>query len=147
MYRLGPLLLTATLLGACAAQVPRQAVTWKGTLPTYAPNKPTWPSSDPGYLKVETDTDLKQIGRSTFYNVRRPYDVYTEDGHLMRGDVDNKGGRSGEEPALVSIAPGRYVVASMVGTVYRKVQVEVASNAVTEVHEDALRGASPVFDR
>jgi hypothetical protein len=35
----------------------------------------------------------------------------------------------------------------MIGTVYRKVQVEVASNAVTEVQEDALRAASPVFDR
>jgi len=145
--RLASLLLTSTLLGGCATQVPPQAVAWKGALPTYPPNRPTWPSSDPGYLEVETDTDLKQIGRSTYYNVRRPFDVYSEDGRLLRGDVDNKGGRSGEEPALVSIAPGRYVVATMIGTVYRKVQVEVGSNAVTEVGGDALRGASPVFDR
>ena len=147
MYRLASLLLIATLFGACAAQVPSQAVAWKGGLPTYAPNRPTWPSSDPGYLKVETDTDLKQIGRDSYFNVRRSYDLYSEDGHLMRGDVYNQGGRFGEVPMLVSTPPGRYVVATMVGTVYRKVQVEVASNAVTEVHEDALRGASPVFDR
>jgi hypothetical protein len=147
VYRFATPLLIAMLLGGCAAQVPPQAVAWKGALPTYAPKKPTWPTSDPGYLKVETDTDVKQIGRSTYYNVRRSFDLYSEDGRLLRGDVDNKGGRTGEEPVLVSIAPGRYVVATMVGTVYRKVQVEVASNAVTEVHEDALRGASPVFDR
>ncbi len=146
MYRFLALFLTATLLGGCATRVPPGAIAWNGSLPTYAPKRPTWPSSDPGYLKIETDTDLKQIGRSTYYNVRRPYDVYAEDGRLLRGDLSNAGGRSGEEPMLVSIAPGRYVVGTMVGTVYRKVQVEVASNAVTEVAEDALRGASPVFE-
>jgi len=141
------LLLTAAFLGGCATQVPVQAVAWRSSLPTVAPKKPTWPSAAPGYLEVETDTDVKQIGRSTYYNVRRPFDLYSEDGHLLRGDVDNKGGRNGEEPVLVSVTPGRYVVATMVGTVYRKVQVEVASNAVTEVGADALRIASPVFDR
>jgi hypothetical protein len=145
--RIASLLLASTLLGGCATQVPPQAVAWKGTLPTYAPNRPTLPTSDPGYLKVETDTDLKQIGRDSYFNVRRSYDVYSEDGGLVRGDVYNQDGRFGEVPMLVAIAPGRYVVATMVGTVYRKVQVEVASNAVTEIHEDALRGASPVFDR
>lgn len=141
------LLLTAAFLGGCATRVPVQAIAWKSALPTVAPKKPAWPSADPGYLKVETDTDVKQIGRSTYYNVRRPFDLYSEDGRLLRGDVNNQGGRNGEEPVLVSVAPGRYVVATMVGTVYRKVQVTVASNAVTEVGADALRDASPVFDR
>jgi len=90
---------------------------------------------------------MKVIGRNTYYNVRRPYDIYSDDGRLVRASVDNQGGRSGEEPSLVGVPPGRYVVATMVGTVYRKVQVEVASNAVTEVGEDALRRAPAVFDR
>jgi hypothetical protein len=145
LYRSLAPLLTATLLLGCATRVPPGAVAWNGALPIYSPQRPTLASSDPGFLKIETDTDLKQIGRSTYYNVRRPYDVYAEDGRLMRGDVSNAGGRSGEEPVLMTIAPGRYVVATMVGTVYRKVQVEVASNAVTEVGFDVLRGAGPVF--
>jgi hypothetical protein len=37
----------------------------------------------------------------------------------------------------------RQAVAWNVGTVYRKVQVEIASNAVTEVQEGALRRAGP----
>ena len=147
MRRIASLLLTSMLLGGCATQVPPQVVAWKGSLPTYEPNRPTLPTSDPGYLKVETDTDLKQIGRDSYFNVRRSYDVYSEDGRLLRGDVYNQDGRFGEVPMLVAIAPGRYVIATMVGTVYRKVQVQVGSNAVTEVHEDVLRGASPVFDR
>jgi hypothetical protein len=69
---------------------------------------------------------MKVIGRNTYYNVRRPYDIYSDDGRLVRASVDNQGGRSGEEPSLVGVPPGRYVVATMVGTVYRKVQVEVA---------------------
>jgi hypothetical protein len=126
--------------------VPPEAVAWKGALPTLAPKGTSRGLSAPGYLKVDTDTDLRVIGRETYYNVRRPYDVYSEDGRLLRADVDNRGGRTGEEPALVSVPPGRYVVATMVGTVYRKVQVEVASNAVTEVGAEALQGAAPVFD-
>ena len=141
------LLLTGTLLAACASAVPPAAVAWKSDVPALAPRTPSLGSSNPGYLKVETDTDLRIIGRETYYNVRRPYDIYSEDGRIVRADVDNKGGRSGEEPSLVSVPPGRYVVATMVGTVYRKVQVEVASNAVTEVGEDALRRAPAVFDR
>ncbi len=147
MYGFRLVLLAAMLLGGCATQVPPEAVAWKAALPTLAPKGTPWGSSAPGYLKVETDTDLKLIGRETYYNLRRPYDLYTEDGRLVRADVDNRGGRSGEEPSLVNVPPGRYVVATMVGTVYRKVQVVVASNAVTEVGEDVLRGASPVFDR
>jgi hypothetical protein len=139
------LLLAATLLAACATRVPPAAVAWKGDAPVLAPKTASVGSSSPGYLKVETDTDPKAIGRNTYYNLRRPYDIYSEDGRIVRAEVDNQGGRSGEEPSLVSIPPGRYVVATMVGTVYRKVQVVVASNAVTEVSAEALRGATPVF--
>lgn len=133
------------MLAACASRVPPAAVAWNGDVPALAPKTASLGSSSPGYLKVETDTDLRAIGRNTYYNVRRPYDLYSEDGRLVRADVDNQGGRSGEEPSLVSIPPGRYVVATTVGTVYRKVQVEVASNAVTEVSEDALHAAPAVF--
>src|SRR5205807_607948 len=48
------------------------------------------------------------MGLVTYYNVRRPYDIYTADGRLLRADVDNQGGRSGEEPRTVPLAPGRY---------------------------------------
>src|SRR5438132_696895 len=47
------------------------------------------------------DTDSRIMGLVTYYNVRRPYDIYTADGRLLRADVDNQGGRSGEEPRTV----------------------------------------------
>ena len=98
-------------------------------------------------MRVETDTDLRIIGRETYYNVRRPYDIYTADGRLLRADVDNQGGRSGEEPRAVPLPPGRYVIASVHGTTYRKVQVEVRPGARTDVPENVLREAPRVFRR
>lgn len=143
--RLTPALCAIVCLLGCVTRVPRQTIAWQPTLPTFAPEVVASPSSEPGYLHVETDTDRKEIGRSVYYNLRRPYDLYAEDGRLLRADVDNQDGRSGEEPALVPLPPGRYVVATMVGAVYRKVQVEVRSNARTEVPEAELRRASAVF--
>jgi hypothetical protein len=87
------------------------------------------------------------IGRDTYYNLRRPYDLYSADGHLLEADVDNRDGRTGEEPVVRPTAPGRYIVASVYGTTYRKVQVEVRSGAVTEVPEALLRDSPPVFAR
>jgi hypothetical protein len=100
-----------------------------------------------GYLRIETDTDLRQIGRDTYYNLRRPYDIYADDGQPLQLDVDNRDGRTGEEPLLRPITPGRYIIASVYGTTYRKVQVEVLSGALTEVRAAVLQAAEPVFRR
>jgi hypothetical protein len=78
---------------------------------------------------------------------RRPFDLYAADGTLLRADVNNQGWRHGEEPVSLEVEPGRYVVASVWGTVYRKVQVTIASGVTTEVPAGVLRDAPRVFDR
>jgi hypothetical protein len=131
---------------SCSTPIPPSAVAWNDHAAVLAPTTSAWSTrSAVGYLRVETDTDLREIGRQTYYNVRRPYDLYAADGHLLRADIDNQDGHSGEEPVLRPLAPGRYVVASMVGTTYRKVQVEIRAGARTDVPEDALRQAPAVF--
>jgi len=138
------LVLAAALLSSCHTHVPPAAVAWSERQPTLAPQGANR-DGDMGYLRVETDTDLQLVGRLTYYNLRRPYDVYAADGSLVRADVDNQGGRSGEEPQLISLVPGRYVIASVCGTTYRKVQVEVRPGAKTEVPENVLCEAPRVF--
>ncbi len=139
----GPLALLA-----CVTRVPPAAVAWNEAIPHLAPIALTRPNDiSDGYLRVETDTDLRMIGRETYYNLRRSYDLYSEDGHLLQADVDNRDGRGGEEPSLHPIAPGRYVVASVYGATYRKVQVVVRSGAVTEVPAGVFREAPAVFAR
>jgi hypothetical protein len=101
-------------------------------------------TDDSGYLRVETDTDQAYIGEGTLYNVRRPYEIYSLDGQLLRR-VENQGGRSGEEPELVALLPGPYMAASVYGTVYRLVQVQIRPGAVTTVPEATLRAAPRVF--
>jgi hypothetical protein len=136
------------LLG-CATQVPPAALAWNDAIPHVAPLLAGGANDTAGvgYVRVETDTDLRMIGRDTYYNLRRSYDLYSDDGHLLQADVDNRDGRSGEEPRVRPIAPGRYIVASVYGTTYRKVQVEVRSGAMTEVPLGLLRDAQPVFPR
>jgi hypothetical protein len=136
-------------LYGCATRVPPAAVAWQDAMPHAAPMLAGDASvaAGDGYLRVETGTDLRMIGRQTYYNLRRPYDLYSNDGHLLEADVDNRDGRSGEEPIIRPTAPGRYVVASVYGATYRKVQVEVRSGAVTEVPEALLRDAPPAFAR
>jgi hypothetical protein len=134
-------------LFGCATRVPPAALAWKDAIPHAAPAGDLNFVTGVGYLKVETDTDLRMIGRDTYYNLRRPYDLYSADGHLLEADVDNRDGRTGEEPVVRPTAPGRYIVASVYGTTYRKVQVEVRSGAVTEVPEALLRDSPPVFAR
>jgi hypothetical protein len=46
---------------------------------------------------------------------------------------------------MVSLAPGHYVVASVYGTAYRKVQVEIRPGATTEVPHDVLSTGPLVF--
>ena len=136
------LALAASLFAACGPNVPPQLVALR---PTDAVITPETNAEEPvGGLIVETDTDLQPNGGETNYNVRRPYDVYAEDGHLVQ-HVDNQGARSGEEPVLLKLGPGRYVVASVMGTVYRRVTVLVRTNMVTRVKEDDLRNASAVW--
>lgn len=139
---IGPAALATLLLSACSSMVAPHAVAWRAADKVITPE--TNPEAAVGGLVVETDTDLAQNGGQTFYNIRRPYEVYAEDGTLVRR-VENQGARSGEEPVLARLAPGRYVVASTVGTVYRRVEVEVRRGLVTRVTEDSLRTASPVF--
>ena len=138
------LVLAAAIVSSCHTHVPPAAVAWNERQPILAPQGATF-GGDSGYLRVETDTDLQVVGKLTYYNLRRPYDIYAADGSLVRADVDNQGGRSGEEPQVVSLAPGRYVIASLCGTTYRKVQVEVHPGATTEVPENVLREAPRVF--
>jgi outer membrane protein TolC len=137
--------LAAMSLAACRALVPPAAVSWRESAPVVAPG-PIPGVTDVGYLRVETDTDPKQIGDNTVYNIRRPYEVYSPDGKLVRW-VENQGARSGEEPESVPLPPGRYVIASMYGTVYRRVQVEARRGAVTQVTEATLASAPAVFPK
>ena len=136
----------SALLG-CTTQLSSRAVAWNDSIPRVAPESIQGASAaaGDGYLRIETDTDRQLIGDETYYELRRPYDLYTDDGHLLQADVDNQGGRSGEEPILRPITPGRYVVASVYGTVYRKVQVEVLPGTVTSVPSAALSDAPRVF--
>jgi hypothetical protein len=134
------------LLG-CTTQLPPRAVAWNDSIPRIAP-EPIGTASgaaDAGYLRIETDTDPKLIGGETYYELRRPYDLYADDGHLLQADVDNQGGRSGEEPILRPITPGRYIVASVYGAAYRKVQVEIRPGTVTNVPAAVLNDAPQVF--
>jgi hypothetical protein len=132
----------AALVAACGPGVPPQAVSWRTNESIITPESAA--VAPVGGLLVETDTDLVENGGETYYNVRRPYDVYAEDGHLVRY-VENEGARSGEEPVVAKLPPGRYVVASMVGTAYRRVEVEVREGQVTQVTENMLRKAPRVF--
>lgn len=133
---------------SCSTPVPRSAIAWNDRAAVLAPaTSASVAAATPGYLRVETDTDLRIIGRQTYYNVRRPYDLYAANGRLLQADVDNRGGRSGEEPVLRPLAPGRYVVASVVGTTYRKVQVEIRAGTRTDVPESALSHGPAVFPR
>ena len=135
--------LTALLTG-CGPNVPPQAVSWRTNQEIITPEATA--SAPVGALIVETDTDLVPNGGEMFSNVRRPYEIYSEDGHLIRY-VNNQGARSGEEPVAIELTPGRYVVASTMGTVYRRVEVVVRNGQVTRVTERELRQAPPVFSR
>jgi hypothetical protein len=136
----------SALLG-CTTQLSPRAVAWNDSTSRIAPEsiQDASAAAGDGYLRIETDTDRQLIGDETYYELRRPYDLYTNDGHLLQADVDNQGGRNGEVPILHSIAPGRYIVASVYGTAYRKVQVEVRPGTVTSVPSAVLSDAPRVF--
>lgn len=141
------LLLSVPLLVSCATRVPPAAVQWSDTAGVLTPSAdaPTDESSDVGYLRVETDTDVRTSGSLSYDNVRRPFDLYSPDGKIIRADVNNQGWRRGEEPVSLALPPGRYVVASMYGVVYRKVQVQIRPGATTEVSAAAMSEAPRVF--
>jgi hypothetical protein len=130
----------------CTTQLPPRAVAWNDAIPRVAPQsiENVSRAADAGYLRIETDTDRRLISDETYYELRRPYDLYADDGHLLQADVDNQGGRSGEEPILRPITPGRYVVASVYGAAYRKVQVEVRPGTLTNVPAAVLSDAPRV---
>jgi hypothetical protein len=136
------LLFTGAFFAACGPTISPQMVSWQRGASVITPA--STPAAPVGALRVETDTDLKEIGGQTFFNIRRPYRVYAADGTLVRR-VDNRGGSEGEEPVIAKLPPGRYTVATMYGTDYRRVEVEVENGQVTNVSEDMLRNAAPVF--
>jgi hypothetical protein len=131
----------------CTTQLPPKALARNNSIPGVAPE----PSQNAGgaaaadgYLRIETDADRQLIGGETYYELRRPYDLYADDGHLLQADIDNQGGRR-EEPILRPITPGRYIVASVYGAAYRKVQVEIRPRTVTNVPAAVLSEAPRVF--
>ena len=132
----------AAALAACGPTVAPERVSWRSQSPVVTPA--TNPEAPAGALVVESDTDLKAIGSESFFNVRRPYRVYATDGSLVRR-IANRGGSFGEEPTAAQLPPGRYVVATMVGTVYRRIDVEVENGRTTRVTEQMLRAAPPVY--
>jgi hypothetical protein len=129
---------------ACSSRVSPGAVSWRADAPVVGPAKSPPGAIGEGLLVVATDRDQAQIGGNYYYGVRRPYEVYGADGQFV-ARVQNQGLRQGEEPESILLPPGRYVVASMYGTVYRRVQVEIRSGAKTEVSESELRDAAVVF--
>ncbi len=134
--------LAAGALAACGPSVAPELVSWRPHAPVIT--SATNPEAPAGALLVETDTDLKEVGDQTFYSVRRPYRVYSTDGTLVRR-VANRGGGFGEQPVVAELPPGRYVVATMYGTVYRRLDVEVENGKETRVSEEMLRDAPAVF--
>lgn len=122
-----------------ARPLPLTAVAWNQSQPIVSP-------ANVGYLRVETDTDIRVTGGQgrIYLKVRRPYDIYAWDGRLLMENVDNGGGESSGQPRTVALAPGRYVVASISGKTYRKVQVEIRAGAWTEVPAELLHNAPPV---
>lgn len=141
------LVLFACLFLACATRVPPAAIVWNDATPHVQPSSPPDEAAAVGYLRVETDRDIRVSGSLSYDYVRRPFDLYRADGSLVRADVDNRGWRNGEDPVSLALTPGRYVVASVYGTTYRKVQVDVRPGVTTEVSEQALREAPTVFSR
>ena len=134
------------LAGACATKVPAAAVAWDPSAKVLSTDmSASDDATQVGYLRVDTDKDVKTQGSLSYDWVRRPYDVYDAAGTLLRGDVNNQGGRNGAEPLALALPPGRYVVASVYGTTYRKVQVMIAPGATTDVSSEALRNAPAVF--
>ena len=143
-------LIGGLLVASCSTRVTPAAVAWNEAAPHLAPPAGPEHPNDPasvGYLRVETDTDVRVNGSLSYDNIRRPFDLYSAGGELIRADVDNHGGRNGEEPISRALPPGRYTVASVFGATYRKVQVEISPGATTEVPEGALREAPAVFPR
>jgi hypothetical protein len=153
-------LLFASLVLACSTRVQPSAIAWSQRLPVIGPpaEEATCTTSltslgflrfeteeSKGCLRVYTDTNELVNGSLSYNNVRRSFDLYAPDGTLISADINNQGGRYGEEPVSLPLAPGRYVIASVYGTTYRKVQVEVRAGATTEVPASTLREASPVF--
>src|SRR5262249_10430979 len=139
------LIIIFVLAAACATKVPPAAVTWDPSAKVLSTDMTA--SSDAtqvGYLRVDTDKDFRTQGSLSYDYVRRSYDVYAA-GTLLRGDVYNQGGRNGAEPLALALPPGRYVVASVFGTTYRKVQVLIAPGATTDVSAEALSQAPAVF--
>src|SRR5262249_50746515 len=133
------LIVIFVLAAACATKVPPAAVAWDPSAKVLSTDMTA--SSDAtqvGYLRVDTDKDVRTQGS-------RSYDVYEAAGTLLRGDVYNQGGRNGAEPLALALPPGRYVVASVYGTTYRKVQVLIAPGATTDVSAEALSQGPAVF--
>jgi hypothetical protein len=146
MKRLAFAIACAMFLGVgCVTHVPPAAVQWSDATPHVQPTSPANEAADVGYLRVETDRDVRVNGSLSYDYLRRPFDVYASDGTVIRSDVDNHGWRNGEDPVLLALPPGRYVVASVYGATYRKVQVEVRPGVTTEVPERMLREAPSVF--
>jgi len=140
------LVLLSVLTGACATKVPPAAIAWDPSAKVLTTDmSASGDATQVGYLRVDTDKDVKTQGSLSYDYVRRPYDVYDPAGTLLRGDVYNQGGRNGAEPLALALPPGRYVIASVYGTTYRKVQVMIAPGATTDVSAEALSQAPPVF--
>jgi hypothetical protein len=137
-------IICAALLAACTVRPPPATIAWRDNVQTFGPATVQESAAD-GYLKVETDTDLKAIGRRTFFNVRRPYDIYSIDGHMLRGAVDNDGGQFGELAAMIQRPAGRYVIGSTWCTTYKMLQVRVAPNVLTVVPEAAWEEARTAY--
>jgi hypothetical protein len=158
-FPIGAVLL-ACFVAACSTKVSPAAIAWTDHLPVIRP-----PAEDAactvsltsldlirfklddgkGCLRVYTDTNEVVSGGYGYENVRRPFDLYAPDGKLIQGNISNQGGGYGEQPVSFPLAPGRYVVASMCGTTYRKVQVEIRAGTTTEVPASVLFEARPVF--
>ncbi len=139
-------LLGGLLAGSCAPKVPPGAVAWNPSAAALSPGaRPSGNVTGEGSLRVETDRDVRSQGSLSYDHPRRSYDLYDQAGKLLRADVPNQGGRNGEEPVTLALPAGRYVVASMYGATYRRVQVVIVSGATTVVSEEALSRAPGVF--
>jgi hypothetical protein len=143
-----PVVVLLASSGCATKAVPPASIQWSDTAPVYKPSAELQPvdSTNRGWLKVETDRDRDARSGIVLW-LRRPYDIYAPDGQSIRNRVDNKGWGDGESARAVELPTGRYVIASVYGTVYRKLQVEVLPGLTTEVPEAAVAESPPVFSQ
>lgn len=114
-----------------AGSVAAKDYTWENVDRTVEPIHQAY-----GYLRVYTETEQAAGPAQTeiqgYHHL--PYTIYTSDGRKLKS-VDNHISNEDENPTLVDLAPGRYVVVpESHSTKPETVGVVIKDGEITEVH-------------